>query len=75
MIVTPANARKIIAKHYPDMKFRLTTAVTIGLRPTYFTDLGVPTLAWTKVARGKDSIVKIGVLQQNLTIDWNAEVK
>jgi hypothetical protein len=75
MIATQADARKIITKHYPDMKFRLTTEVTIGLRPSYFTDLGVPTLVWTKVARGKDSVVKIGVLQPNLTIDWTAEVK
>lgn len=75
MIVTQNDARKIITKHYPGMPFKLTPKVTIGVRPVIETELGKLTLVWQKLLPGKTSAVKIGVLQRNLTIDWNAEVK
>ena len=71
MMMTNLDARKYISKQYPGMKFRITSKVTIGVRPNYETELGFPTLCWTKLDRGNDSVVKIGRMRQNTTIDWD----
>lgn len=71
MRVTPTNARQIIRAHYGEsFKFRITTGCTIGVRPIYETQIGLPTLVWSRVVRGNDSIVRIGRLLPGLTIDW-----
>ncbi len=74
MILTPKNARALIAKHYPGMPFRITTGCTIGVRPVYETAAGLPTLAWTRLNRGRDSAVKVGAVLPGGSIDWNTEV-
>jgi hypothetical protein len=73
MIVTQSDARKILARVYPNMgtPVRLTTACTVGVRPVYETELGLPTLAWRKVATGKDSAVRIGRFLPGGAIDWS----
>ena len=68
MLVTVADARRIIAAAYPDMQFRITTKCTIGCRPVYDP---APTLVWTKLDRGSDSVVRIGRLLPGNDIDWN----
>ncbi len=69
MLLTPNDARAYIKAAYPDMPFRMTSrSVTIGVRPVSDPR---PTLVWQRVARGKDSVVRIGTLLPNLTIDWS----
>ena len=74
MLVTVNDARKIIKKHYPNMQFKITKSCQIGVRPDYETIIGLPTLAWHKLDRGKDSVVKIGVMLPNGSINWNASL-
>lgn len=72
MIVTPSDARKIIKAHYGnDFEFRITTGVTLGIRPNYEILSGIPMLAWTRMARGADSVVKIGLCSPTGIVDWN----
>lgn len=71
MMLTNSNARAYITKAYPNMKFRITSKVTIGVRPNYEVALGMPTLCWTKLDRGNDSVVKIGRMRENTSIDWD----
>lgn len=71
MIVSVNQARRIIQAHYgKEMKFRITTACTMGVRPNFEIVLGIPMLAWAKIASG-DSLVKIGKLHPTGMIDWN----
>lgn len=70
MLVTEREARAILNKAYPDIKIRLTPKCTIGVKP-----IGMQSLAWAKVCKGRNSLVRIGVLQTDLTIDWSAEVQ
>lgn len=67
-----SDAQRIIASHYPGMKFRITTGCTIGVRPVF--DFR-PKLAWRALAKGSDSAVAIGVLLPSGNIDWNAEIE
>jgi hypothetical protein len=79
MIVTQRDARRIIRKHYgAEFQFRLTAAVTIGVRSNaeaFFKQ----TLAWQKLDAGKDSAVRIGrVIQMRIQVvgelppvDWS----
>lgn len=71
MMMTNRDARNFIQKAYPEMKFRITSKVTIGVRPNYETILGIPTLCWRKLDKGNDSVVKIGILLSDNSIDWN----
>ena len=72
MIVTQRDAAKIIAAHYGlDFDYRLTTGCTIGVRPVFETQLGFLTLAWRKMATGRNSAVRIGLMRPDCTIDWN----
>lgn len=72
MLVAPADARRIIARHYPGMKFRiLSKSATVGVRPTVDVLVGLPTLVWIRVAPGADSAVRIGRILPDLTTDWN----
>lgn len=79
MLVTQADARKIIAAAYgSDFKFRLTVRTTIGVRPVWQTNLNMHTLAWRKlcVDRKGDlpSAVYIGRVLPNGAIDWKYEL-
>jgi len=61
MIVSRDHARRLIAAHYPGVKFRITASrVTMGVRVV--TDPR-PTLAWQSLTRGEDSAVRIGILR------------
>lgn len=74
MIVTQADARRIIARHYGQEwadKTRLTTDCTVGCRPSYDPR---PNLCWRKLATGKDSAVAIGVMVAGGGIDWQAHI-
>jgi hypothetical protein len=71
-IYTAKDARAIIRAYYgPDFGFRMTTGCTIGCRPSYQVDIGLPTLAWRKLATGPDSAVAIGELKTSGGIDWS----
>lgn len=83
MIVTQNDARKLIAAAYgSDFKFRLTIKTTVGVRPVWQTNIGMPTLAWRKLAvdsfKGRKatlpSAVKIGRMLPNGAIDWDYSV-
>jgi len=76
MLVTQADARRIIKEAYGDnFKFRLTTSCTIGVRPVWQVNLNMHTLAWRKLHADKKgdlpSAVYIGRLMNNGTIDWD----
>ena len=71
MIVTQADARRIIKDAYPYMPFRLTKSCSIGVRPTHETALGIPTLCWRKLLSGRDSAVQIGIMLADASIDWD----
>jgi hypothetical protein len=73
MIVTRADARRIIAREYgPEFKFRLTSgSAQIGCRPVGDPR---PSLAWRALAPGADSAAVIGLLLPGGAIDWQHEV-
>lgn len=74
MIVTQHDASRILQKYYgSDFKPRLTTKQQIGVRPLYDPQ---PMLAWQKLARGRDSAVRIGTVMEMrvgrpVLIEWN----
>lgn len=83
MLVTQSDARKIIAAAYgSDFKFRLTVRTTVGVRPVHQTNIGMPTLAWRKLAVDRvkggpamlPSAVYIGRMLPNGAIDWDYTV-
>lgn len=72
MIVTRVDARRIIQGAYgQDFKFRVTSKVSVGVRPTY--DVR-PMLAWVSMDRGRDSAVKLGLIDRTGRIDWSADI-
>ncbi len=73
MLVTQAQARQIIRKHYgDDFKFRLSTSsVQLGVLPNYEIMAGRIMLAWMKHDHGKNSMVKIGKLEPTGAVDWH----
>ena len=77
MIVTVADARRIIARHYGDdfaKSIRFTPKGTsVYVRPSYETAFGKPTLCSLKVAPGPDSVVRIGRMHSGGGIDWQWE--
>jgi hypothetical protein len=76
MTLTEREARAAIQRAYgPDFKFRLTTNCTIGVRPVYQMNVGMHTLAWRKLATGKNSAVKIGRVMSGGAIDWDYVVQ
>ncbi len=67
MYVTQNDARKILSRFYPGTKIRLTTTTQMMAQPVYST---TPTLAWRKLSPGPASIVHIGEVNRNGTINW-----
>lgn len=68
---TERDAKTIIRAYYGEgFKFRITTGCQIGVRPTYETAIGLPTLAWRRLAPGKDSAVAVGAMVAGGGIDW-----
>ena len=74
MIVTIADARRIIARHYGDefaKSIRFTPkGCAVYVRPSYETSFGKPTLCSRKLAPGPDSTVWIGRMSSSGAIDW-----
>jgi hypothetical protein len=74
MIVTIADARRIIARHYGEdfaksVRFR-ANGCAVYVRSFYETSFGKPTLCSRKLAPGPDSVVRIGRMLSSGAIDW-----
>jgi hypothetical protein len=74
MILPRLQARRVVAHHYPGLKFRIGPHVTLGVRPRYEVVLGKVQLAWQSLCAGSDSAVRIGTLRPDHTVDWQADV-
>lgn len=60
MIVTRDAAKRMIRSVYgQDYKFRITTTRTVGVWPTFASDLGKRTLSWRSLTTGQDSAVEV----------------
>lgn len=74
MIVTPKDARKIVAQHYGQEfadSVRFTPKGTsVYCRPSYETGIKL-TLCALKCMPGKDSVVRLGLLLPGGGIDWS----
>ena len=71
MLATQVQAKAILAKHYKDLKVRLTKSATVLVRPNYETLIGLPTLVVRKLASGPTALVWIGQMTPACTIDWD----
>lgn len=70
MIVTQKDARRLITASYPGLLVRLTVRCSIAARPKFEMVLGLPTLAWCKLQKGKSSAVRLGRVLAGGQIDW-----
>lgn len=75
MIGTKEQARAAIAASYgaefaASLRFVKRAGATLLVRPSYETQIGLPTLVWRKPAAG-DTYVHVGRLLPGLTIDWS----
>lgn len=73
MIVTQSDARKIIAKHHPDIKVRLARTLTVVSLPIWEHRAGALALCWHKLDASPGSAVRIGRMDANFQPDWSWE--